>query len=43
MIGVVGVFKLGIKVEFDVNNLLFGGCSICGIVEGDSVLKVFIL
>lgn len=38
MMGVVGVLKFGIRVEFDVNSLLFGGYMICGIVEGDSVL-----
>ena len=42
VIGVVGAPKLGTKAEFDVNNLLLGGRSIRGIVEGDSVPKVFI-
>jgi aryl-alcohol dehydrogenase len=41
-IGVVGAPKLGVKAEFDVNNLLLGGRSIRGIVEGDSVPRVFI-
>ncbi|PPU38714.1 NAD(P)-dependent alcohol dehydrogenase [Xanthomonas arboricola] len=41
-IGVVGAPKLGTKAEFDVNNLLLGGRSIRGIVEGDSVPQVFI-
>ncbi|MGU7775745.1 NAD(P)-dependent alcohol dehydrogenase [Burkholderia sp. MR1-5-21] len=40
--GVVGAPKLGTKAEFDVNNLLLGGRSIRGIVEGDSVPQVFI-
>jgi aryl-alcohol dehydrogenase len=42
VIGVVGAPKLGVKAAFDVNNLLLGGRSIRGIVEGDSVPKVFI-
>ncbi|PPT77470.1 alcohol dehydrogenase [Xanthomonas arboricola pv. populi] len=42
MIGVVGAPKLGTMAEFDVNNLLLGGRSIRGIVEGDSVPQVFI-
>ncbi|WP_027350410.1 NAD(P)-dependent alcohol dehydrogenase [Halotalea alkalilenta] len=41
-IGVVGAPKLGTKAEFDVNGLLLGGRSIRGIVEGDSVPRVFI-
>ncbi|WP_028227909.1 NAD(P)-dependent alcohol dehydrogenase [Paraburkholderia ferrariae] len=41
-IGVVGAPKLGTRAEFDVNNLLLGGRSIRGIVEGDSVPQVFI-
>ncbi|WP_413894662.1 zinc-binding dehydrogenase [Pantoea ananatis] len=41
-IGVVGAPKLGTKAGFDVNNLLLGGRSIRGIVEGDSVPQVFI-
>ncbi|MCA8218089.1 NAD(P)-dependent alcohol dehydrogenase [Burkholderia cepacia] len=41
-IGVVGAPKLGTKAEFDVNNLLLGGRSIRGIVEGDSVPQTFI-
>ncbi|MEN5208514.1 NAD(P)-dependent alcohol dehydrogenase [Stenotrophomonas terrae] len=42
VIGVVGAPKLGTKAEFDINDLLLGGRSIRGIVEGDSVPKVFI-
>jgi len=42
VIGVVGAPKLGVKAEFDVNNLLLNGRSIRGIVEGDSVPQVFI-
>ncbi|MUZ73394.1 zinc-binding dehydrogenase [Agrobacterium vitis] len=42
MIGVVGAPKLGTKAEFDVNTLLLNGRSIRGIVEGDSVPKIFI-
>lgn len=42
VIGVVGAPKLGTKAAFDINNLLLGGRSIRGIVEGDSVPKVFI-
>ncbi|SDC04421.1 aryl-alcohol dehydrogenase [Raineyella antarctica] len=41
-IGVVGAPKLGTTSEFDVNNLLLGGRTIRGIVEGDSVPGVFI-
>ncbi|KVG62288.1 alcohol dehydrogenase [Burkholderia pseudomultivorans] len=41
-IGVVGAPKLGTKAEFDVNNLLLGGRTIRGIVEGDSVPQTFI-
>lgn len=41
-IGVVGAPKLGVKAEFDVNNLLLGGRTIRGIVEGDSVPQTFI-
>lgn len=40
--GVVGAPKLGTKAEFDVNNLLLGGRTIRGIVEGDSVPQIFI-
>ncbi|WP_429925376.1 NAD(P)-dependent alcohol dehydrogenase (plasmid) [Agrobacterium vitis] len=42
IIGVVGAPKLGTKAEFDVNTLLLNGRSIRGIVEGDSVPKIFI-
>ncbi|MDA5339169.1 NAD(P)-dependent alcohol dehydrogenase, partial [Stenotrophomonas maltophilia] len=42
MMGVVGAPKLGTPASFDVNNLLLGGRSIRGIVEGDSVPQVFI-
>ena len=42
MMGVVGAPKLGTTASFDVNNLLLGGRSIRGIVEGDSVPQVFI-
>ncbi|MCF7695829.1 NAD(P)-dependent alcohol dehydrogenase [Mycetohabitans sp. B2] len=41
-IGIVGAPKLGTRASFDVNNLLLGGRSIRGIVEGDSVPQVFI-
>ncbi len=41
-LGVVGAPKLGTKAEFDVNNLLLGGRSIKGIVEGDGVPQTFI-
>ncbi|MCF2133746.1 MULTISPECIES: NAD(P)-dependent alcohol dehydrogenase [Burkholderiaceae] len=41
-IGIVGAPKLGTRATFDVNNLLLGGRSIRGIVEGDSVPSVFI-
>lgn len=41
-IGVVGAPPLGTTSEFDVNNLLLGGRTIRGIVEGDSVPQVFI-
>lgn len=40
--GVVGAPKLGTSASFDVNNLLLGGRTIRGIVEGDSVPQVFI-
>jgi len=42
VIGVVGAPKLGTTARFDINDLLLGGRSIRGIVEGDSVPKVFI-
>ncbi|MBB3226348.1 aryl-alcohol dehydrogenase [Luteibacter sp. Sphag1AF] len=42
VMGVVGAPPLGTKAEFDVNNLLLGGKSIRGIVEGDSVPQIFI-
>lgn len=41
-IGVVGAPALGTDAGFDVNDLLLGGKSIQGIVEGDSITKVFI-
>lgn len=41
-IGVVGAPALGTPAEFDVNNLLLGGRTIRGIVEGDSIPSVFI-
>lgn len=41
-IGVVGAPPLGVKAEFDINNLLLGGRTIRGIVEGDSVPQTFI-
>jgi aryl-alcohol dehydrogenase len=41
-LGVVGVPKLGTTASFDINNLILGGRSIRGIVEGDSVPQVFI-
>ncbi|MDH2432568.1 NAD(P)-dependent alcohol dehydrogenase [Pokkaliibacter sp. MBI-7] len=41
-VGVVGAPPLGTPAEFDVNDLLLGGKSIRGIVEGDSVPKRFI-
>lgn len=41
-VGVVGAPKLGTNAEFDVNDLLLGGKSIRGIVEGDSVPSRFI-
>jgi aryl-alcohol dehydrogenase len=40
--GVVGAPKSGVTAKFDVNNLMLGGRSIRGIVEGDSVPKLFI-
>lgn len=40
--GVVGAPKLGTTADFDVNDLLLGGKSIRGIVEGDSVPARFI-
>ncbi|MCL7715290.1 NAD(P)-dependent alcohol dehydrogenase [Stenotrophomonas mori] len=42
MMGVVGAPRMGTKAAFDINELLMGGHSIRGIVEGDSVPKVFI-
>jgi aryl-alcohol dehydrogenase len=42
VMGVVGAPPLGTKADFDINNLLIGGRSIRGIVEGDSVPQVFI-
>ena len=42
VVGVVGAPKLGTTAAFDINDLLLGGRSIRGIVEGDSVPKVFI-
>lgn len=41
-LGIVGVPKLGTTASFDINNLILGGRSIRGIVEGDSVPQVFI-
>ena len=41
-LGVVGAPALGTTAEFDVNDLLLGGKTIRGIVEGDSVPKKFI-
>lgn len=41
-VGVVGAPPLGTTAEFDVNDLLLGGKSIRGIVEGDSVPQQFI-
>lgn len=41
-IGVVGAPALGTDAGFDVNDLLLGGKSIQGIVEGDSTTKIFI-
>ncbi|WP_417760873.1 NAD(P)-dependent alcohol dehydrogenase [Shewanella sp.] len=41
-IGVVGAPKLGTDSSFDVNDLLLGGKTIRGIVEGDSNPKQFI-
>ncbi|MDD2047843.1 NAD(P)-dependent alcohol dehydrogenase [Pseudomonas putida] len=41
-LGVVGAPALGVTAEFDVNDLLLGGKSIRGIVEGDSVPQKFI-
>ncbi|WP_115717830.1 NAD(P)-dependent alcohol dehydrogenase [Gallaecimonas mangrovi] len=41
-IGVVGAPKLGTDSTFDVNDVLLGGKSIRGIVEGDSTPKKFI-
>ncbi|MCA8028952.1 NAD(P)-dependent alcohol dehydrogenase [Burkholderia cepacia] len=41
-LGVVGAPPLGTKAEFDINNLLLGGRTIRGIVEGDSVPQRFI-
>lgn len=42
MLGVVGAPALGTEATFDVNDLLLGGKSIRGIVEGDSVARQFI-
>tara|TARA_B100001109_G_C18865061_1_gene476915 strand:- start:93227 stop:94351 length:1125 start_codon:yes stop_codon:yes gene_type:complete len=41
-IGVVGAPALGVEAKFDVNDVLLGGKSIRGIVEGDSTPKIFI-
>lgn len=41
-IGVVGAPALGTDATFDVNDVLLGGKSIRGIVEGDSTPKTFI-
>ncbi|SDI99881.1 aryl-alcohol dehydrogenase [Pseudomonas flavescens] len=41
-LGVVGAPALGATAEFDVNDLLLGGKTIRGIVEGDSVPQKFI-
>lgn len=41
-IGVVGAPALDTDANFDVNDLLLGGKSIQGIVEGDSITKIFI-
>lgn len=41
-LGIVGAPPLGTTAEFDVNDLLLGGKSIRGIVEGDSVPQKFI-
>ena len=41
-LGVVGAPPLGTNANFDVNDLLLGGKTIRGIVEGDSVTKKFI-
>jgi aryl-alcohol dehydrogenase len=41
-IGVVGAPALGTEAKFDVNELLLGGKTIRGIVEGDSTPKQFI-
>ena len=41
-IGVVGAPPLGTTAAFDINNLLLGGRTIRGIVEGDSDLHHFI-
>ena len=41
-IGVVGAPALGTDAGFDINDLLLGGKSIQGIVEGDSTTKIFI-
>ncbi|SPJ32210.1 NAD(P)-dependent alcohol dehydrogenase [Kushneria phyllosphaerae] len=42
VLGVVGAPALGTEAAFDVNDLLLGGKSIRGIVEGDSVARRFI-
>ncbi|KMN76492.1 aryl-alcohol dehydrogenase [Chromobacterium alkanivorans] len=41
-LGVAGAPPLGVTAEFDVNDLLQGGKTIRGVVEGDSVPKQFI-
>ncbi|KTB95211.1 alcohol dehydrogenase [Pseudomonas syringae ICMP 11293] len=41
-LGVVGAPALGTTAEFDVNDLLLGGKTVRGIVEGDSVPQKFI-
>ena len=41
-IAVVGAPALGTTAQFDVNDLLLGGKTIVGVVEGSSVPKVFI-
>ncbi|WP_321967866.1 NAD(P)-dependent alcohol dehydrogenase [Burkholderia cepacia] len=42
VMGVVGGTPLGTKAAFDINNLLLGGRTIRGIVEGDGVPQQFI-
>ncbi|KJM65518.1 NAD(P)-dependent alcohol dehydrogenase [Pluralibacter gergoviae] len=41
-LGIVGAPKLGTRASFDINNMILGGRRIIGIVEGDSVPKIFI-